>query len=68
MVTPGLTATAEAMNVFGVEQLEARAKARPIARMQIAEDVVGAVAFLASADAAFMTGQIINVDGGVTMH
>jgi NAD(P)-dependent dehydrogenase (short-subunit alcohol dehydrogenase family) len=68
VVTPGLTATPGAINVFDVEQLEARAKMRPIARVQIAQDVVGAVTFLASADAAFITGQIINVDGGVTMH
>jgi NAD(P)-dependent dehydrogenase (short-subunit alcohol dehydrogenase family) len=68
VVTPGLTATPGAIDVFDMEQLEGRAKMRPIARMQIAQDVVGAVTFLASADAAFITGQIINVDGGVTMH
>jgi NAD(P)-dependent dehydrogenase (short-subunit alcohol dehydrogenase family) len=68
VVTPGLTATPGAISVFDMEQLETRAKMRPIARVQIAEDVVGAVTFLASADAAFITGQIINVDGGVTMH
>jgi NAD(P)-dependent dehydrogenase (short-subunit alcohol dehydrogenase family) len=33
-----------------------------------AEDLVGAVYFLASEDAAFITGQIINVDGGAEFH
>jgi NAD(P)-dependent dehydrogenase (short-subunit alcohol dehydrogenase family) len=41
---------------------------RAFEEMTYAEDVVGAVTFLASADAAFITGQIINVDGGVTKH
>ncbi|WP_377295254.1 SDR family NAD(P)-dependent oxidoreductase [Rhizobium sp. SG2393] len=31
------------------------------------EDVVGAVAFLASDDAAFITGQSLNVDGGIVL-
>lgn len=31
------------------------------------EDVVGAVAFLASDDAAFITGQTLNVDGGIVL-
>jgi NAD(P)-dependent dehydrogenase (short-subunit alcohol dehydrogenase family) len=32
------------------------------------EDLVGAVAFLASDDAAFMSGQILAVDGGSVFH
>jgi NAD(P)-dependent dehydrogenase (short-subunit alcohol dehydrogenase family) len=31
-------------------------------------DVVGAVAFFASDDAAFITGQSLNVDGGIIFH
>jgi meso-butanediol dehydrogenase/(S,S)-butanediol dehydrogenase/diacetyl reductase len=31
------------------------------------EDVAGLVAFLASDDAAYITGQTINVDGGLIM-
>jgi NAD(P)-dependent dehydrogenase (short-subunit alcohol dehydrogenase family) len=68
VVTPGLTATAGAMNIFTAQELEARAQMRPIKRVQTAEDVVGAVVFLASDAAAFITGQTVNVDGGVTMH
>jgi NAD(P)-dependent dehydrogenase (short-subunit alcohol dehydrogenase family) len=49
-------------------QIEARAKLRPIQRVQTADNVVGAVIFLASDDAAFITGQTVNVDGGVTMR
>lgn len=43
-------------------------KARVIARDQLPEDVVGAVAFLASKDSAFMTGQTLVVDGGAYFH
>lgn len=36
-----------------------------MARIGAPEDVVGPVAFLASDDAAFVTGQTLNVDGGI---
>lgn len=43
-------------------------KAIPFGRLGQAEDVVGAVCFLTSDDAAFITGQVISVSGGLTMH
>jgi meso-butanediol dehydrogenase/(S,S)-butanediol dehydrogenase/diacetyl reductase len=39
----------------------------PMKRPGKAEDVAGLVAFLASEDAAYITGQTINVDGGLIM-
>lgn len=39
----------------------------PMARAGTGEDVAGLVAFLASKDAAYITGQTINVDGGLIM-
>lgn len=39
----------------------------PMGRAGTVEDVAGAVAFLASEDAAYMTGQTIKVDGGMVM-
>jgi len=47
---------------------EISVKARVIARDQFPEDIVGAVSFLASPDAAFMTGQTLVVDGGAYFH
>jgi NAD(P)-dependent dehydrogenase (short-subunit alcohol dehydrogenase family) len=40
---------------------------QPSGRLGRAEDIAGICAFLASDDAAFLTGQAINVDGGVTI-
>jgi 2-hydroxycyclohexanecarboxyl-CoA dehydrogenase len=40
----------------------------PMKRVGQPEDIPGAVCFLASDDAAFITGQTISVSGGLTMH
>lgn len=42
------------------------AKATPLGRLGTPDDLVGAALFLASPAAAFITGQTIRVDGGVT--
>jgi NAD(P)-dependent dehydrogenase (short-subunit alcohol dehydrogenase family) len=40
----------------------------PLRRMGTPEDIAAVVAFMASEDAGYMTGQAINVTGGATMH
>lgn len=40
----------------------------PLGRAETPEDVANVVAFLASSDANYMTGQSINVDGGIEFH
>ncbi len=47
---------------------EAYRRAIPIGRLGKPEDIAGAVLFLASDDAEFITGQTISVSGGLTMH
>ncbi|MDF2114901.1 SDR family NAD(P)-dependent oxidoreductase [Roseiarcaceae bacterium H3SJ34-1] len=68
VVSPGLTDTPGTRNVFGLEAVAARAATRPLGRTQVAHDVIGTIAFLVSDDAAFVTGQMINVDGGAIFH
>jgi 2-hydroxycyclohexanecarboxyl-CoA dehydrogenase len=43
-------------------------RAIPMKRLGRPDDVPGTVAFLASDDADFITGQVISVSGGLTMH
>ncbi|MBX9797257.1 SDR family NAD(P)-dependent oxidoreductase [Sphingomonas sp.] len=43
------------------------AKAQPVQRAGLAEDIAAAVAYLASDDAGFVTGTHIVVDGGITL-
>jgi NAD(P)-dependent dehydrogenase (short-subunit alcohol dehydrogenase family) len=51
------------------EEAEQLIKARTtLGRLGRPEDVAGVVSFLASDDAAFITGQAINVDGGIIFH
>jgi 3-oxoacyl-[acyl-carrier protein] reductase len=40
----------------------------PLARGGSPSDVAAAVVFLASGDASYITGQVLNVDGGMVMH
>lgn len=63
-ITPGVTVTPPIRRLFGAQKLNQAVKARALKRQETAEDLVGAVVFLASEDAAFLTGQTINVDGG----
>lgn len=49
-------------------ETEASRANQAIKRLATPEDIVGTVAFLVSDDAAYMTGQLLNVDGGRTMR
>ncbi len=46
------------------DEFNAVAQMQAIKRVEVPADLVGAVSFLTSDDAAFMTGQTLNVDGG----
>jgi 2-hydroxycyclohexanecarboxyl-CoA dehydrogenase len=72
-ICPGPTDT-PAMTAFvgtgeqGQKIRDAMVKGVPLGRIGVPDDYPGLVAFLASDDAAFMTGQTISVSGGLTMH
>ncbi len=72
-VCPGLTETnmlTEFMKGAGNPDklAEAYRRAIPIGRLGKPDDISGAVLFLASDDANFITGQTLSVSGGLTMH
>lgn len=52
---------------FSKEEMDSLIDCTPLARIGLPEDVAGTVAFLASDDADFITGQVITVDGGFTL-
>ncbi len=73
VVCPGLTETGmleQFMQGAGnPEKLrEAYRRASPIGRLGKPEDLPGAILFFASDDADFITGQVLSVSGGLTMH
>jgi 3-oxoacyl-[acyl-carrier protein] reductase len=68
VVARGLTVTAPVKKNFPPELLEDQKKRRGIQRDEVPEDLVGTTFFLASPDADFISGQMINVDGGKNMH
>jgi 2-hydroxycyclohexanecarboxyl-CoA dehydrogenase len=73
VVCPGLTETGmleQFMQGAGnPEKLrEAYRRAIPLGRLGKPDDLPGAVAFFASDDADFITGQVLSVSGGLTMH
>ena len=68
-ITPGLTISGpQQEGVLTPEQLQDRRRRRAFQRDQYPQDLVGTMIFLCSADSDFITGQTINVDGGLHMH
>ncbi|MGE0628665.1 MAG: glucose 1-dehydrogenase [Hyphomicrobiaceae bacterium] len=72
-VCPGPTDTPlfdafKAQSADGAKIAEGLARAIPFRRLGVPEDYPGTVCFLASDDAAFVTGQVISVSGGLTMN
>jgi 2-hydroxycyclohexanecarboxyl-CoA dehydrogenase len=72
-ICPGPTDT-PAMDAFvgtgeqGQKIRDGMVRSVPIGRIGLPDDYPGLVAFLASDDAGFITGQTISVSGGLTMH
>jgi 3-oxoacyl-[acyl-carrier protein] reductase len=65
-VAPGFIRT-DMTAALNPQLLETAEQAIPLRRLGTPEDVAGAVAFLCSPDAAYITGQVIQGDGGRRM-
>jgi len=66
VVAPGYIAT-DMTSGLGDEVADMVAKATPLRRIGTPEDVAAVVCFLASEAAGYVTGQVIAVDGGMTL-
>jgi 3-oxoacyl-[acyl-carrier protein] reductase len=63
-IAPGFIATAMT-DALNDAQKEAINKNIPAGRMGSAEEIAGAAVYLASDEAAYVTGQVIHVNGGL---
>ena len=66
VVAPGPVET-DMTAALGEKRLAELTAAVPLARMASADEIAGVVVFLASPDAAYITGAVIPVDGGLGM-
>lgn len=66
VVAPGPVAT-DMTAALGDERMKELTEAVPLQRVATPEEIAGVVAFLAGSDAAYITGAVIPVDGGLGM-
>ena len=66
VLAPGNTLSEENPSQEVIRLRESSAALRALKRIQMPQDVVGAMLFLASPLSDFMTGQTVNVDGGIS--
>ena len=66
-IAPGLTDTAQPRYGNTEEQIAARAREIPLGRMAQPEEIARVAVFLACSEAAWITGELIHVNGGYYM-
>jgi len=66
VVAPGPVAT-DMLAALSEDRVASLTQAVPLGRLASPEEVAGTIAFLASSDAAYITGAVIPVDGGLGM-
>jgi 3-oxoacyl-[acyl-carrier protein] reductase len=65
-ICPGVIKT-DMLNIFNEETLKALENEIPLKRLGTPEDVAKAAAFLASEEASYITGTVLNINGGYVM-
>lgn len=63
-ISPGPTLTPMLTAAHDVSRQSSIATAIPLGRISRPDDIAGTVLFIASSEAAFITGEVLNIDGG----
>ncbi len=66
-IAPGLTATERVMRHYSPEAWAELGRRIPMGRTAEPRDIAEGVAFLASEESAYMTGQALHVNGGLVL-
>jgi 3-oxoacyl-[acyl-carrier protein] reductase len=66
-VAPGTIETSFSVGALSAEAVAERVRRIPLGRLGDPSEVASVVAFLASADAGYVTGAVIHIDGGLTI-
>lgn len=67
-ITPGATTTEIERATVTPAQRQVMIQNTALRRAQVADDLIGSVLFLASPASDFITGQTLNIDGGIAFH
>ena len=67
-IAPGFMETDATLSMIPANRLEQLVAMQPVRRMGTPEDLTGALVYLCSDEAAFITGQVLIVDGGTIMQ
>jgi NAD(P)-dependent dehydrogenase (short-subunit alcohol dehydrogenase family) len=67
-IAPGMTETARIRREYDEAGWRAAGAALPMGRLALPTDIAEGIAFLASDDSAFMTGQTLHVNGGMVFY
>jgi len=67
-VAPGAVVPEARLSETGRQRVEDVIRYQCVKRGQRPEDLVGIITFLCSPESDFISGQVITVDGGLTMH